>query len=933
MADAQPAMELDSAQEDGFCSFFNHLPAKDDNVCRIFDRNGFYSAHGSDAVFIARTVYKTQTVLKHLGNKDPTRGLASVTMSHMVMQSFVRDCLANRGMRIEIWRAEKGSRSQFRVAKVASPGNLQDVEDIIYGSAATAVTDPVLMAVKLSIKDNVSTVGTCFTGANLREIGLNEFVDDELFSNFESMVIQCGVKECLVQAVESYEMTKLTTVLERCDIVVTTLKNSEFSDKDVRDDLTRLLGDDDPSKLAKFDLNLACGAANALLRYLSLMSDASNFATYKLSQYDLSQYMRLDASALRALSLMPAPQDGAKTMSVFGLLNKAKTPLGQRLLGQWLKQPLVDVDEIRKRHDLVEYFCNRSDLCSIVQQDHLKYVPDLYRLSKKFKRSGADLQDVVRLYQVVIRLPGLTQVLQDSPDHVRSAFVTPIDEQLGSLSKFADLVETTVDLDALDRHEFLIKPEFDENLRILKERISTLEAQLHAEHEAVGNALNADTDKKLKLEQHSTFGYCLRLTRLEASSIRGKREYSELQTSKAGVYFTTTKLSKLSREYGDASQQYGRHQTGLVREVVTIAASYCPVVERLGAVVATLDVILAFASTSILAPTQYVRPTMHAKGEGDVMLVQARHPCIEAQDDVTFIPNDVELRRGDSEFLIITGANMGGKSTYIRQIGVIALLAQIGCFVPCTSAELTVFDSILARVGAGDSQLKGVSTFMAEMLETATILRSATRDSLIIIDELGRGTSTTDGFGIAWAISQYIVERICCFGLFATHFHELTDLAKKVPTVKNLHVEAHIDTTASPQDDTHTRTDADITLLYRVAPGVSDQSFGIHVAELAKLPPTVIAMAKRKAEELAEESGDPRKHARKDGGDAVDDENDDTQQGQDRIKQILDAWRARALQLPPDLPEDQLKSAFREIVDPHREFLSQNAWYTRVTQT
>jgi DNA mismatch repair protein MSH2 len=284
---------------------------------------------------------------------------------------------------------------------------------------------------------------------------------------------------------------------------------------------------------------------------------------------------------------------------------------------------------------------------------------------------------------------------------------------------------------------------------------------------------------------------------------------------------------------------------------------------------------------------------------------------MEMQDDIQFITNDVELTRESSSFLVITGPNMGGKSTYIRQIGVIALMAQIGCFVPCTEAELTIFDSILARVGASDSQLKGVSTFMAEMLETANILKSATAESLIIIDELGRGTSTYDGFGLAWAISEHIVKEIGCFALFATHFHELTALADQYPQVRNLHVTAHI----SGTDGGKTEGKREVTLLYKVEPGICDQSFGIHVAELVRFPDKVVRMAKRKADELEDFTS---KHEGDGLGTQYDKE--DVENGSALLKEVLIRWKDQVK--GREMTKEEMVAKLRELVESDESLLA-----------
>lgn len=384
----------------------------------------------------------------------------------------------------------------------------------------------------------------------------------------------------------------------------------------------------------------------------------------------------------------------------------------------------------------------------------------------------------------------------------------------------------------------------------------------------------------------------------EAGCIRNKKQYQECSTQKNGVYFTTTTMQNMRREFDQLSENYNRTQSGLVSEVVNVAASYCPVIEQLAGVLAHLDVIVSFAHVSVHAPTSYVRPKMHPRGEGNTILKEARHPCMEMQDDIQFITNDVSLIRGSSEFLIITGPNMGGKSTYIRQIGVIALMAQVGCFVPCSEAELTLFDCILARVGASDSQLKGVSTFMAEMLETANILKSATSDSLIIIDELGRGTSTYDGFGLAWAISEHIVKEIRCFAMFATHFHELTALVDQYPSVQNLHVVAHI-------GDTNDKDRREVTLLYKVEEGVCDQSFGIHVAELVRFPTKVVNMAKRKADELEDFTG---KHDET----ALKHSKEDVEEGSAMLKEVLVQWKKECE--GKDMSKEDMVGKMKELV-------------------
>ncbi|CAN6611513.1 DNA mismatch repair protein Msh2p [Trichomonascus vanleenenianus] len=835
--------------------FISGLPSKDRQTIRVFelqnDNSKSYRVYGDDdATYVAQAVHKTTSVIKYF--KDTPW----CAMNGSVFGTFVNDALSNRALKLEIY---SNGRSGWQLTRTASPGNLADVEDIVIGAMSQ---NPVIMAVKLETKGGQRHVGACFVDINTRVMGLSQFEDNELFSNLESLAIQLSVKECIVvqgriDSIDArktdFDMAKVQDVLTRCNVAITERKGSEFSSDTVEQDIKRLLGVDeseiDTTLVNALTQKLALSCSAALISYLDLLSRASDGAKFRLVQHDLSQYMRLDASALKALNLLPDLRGGSKSMSLLGLLNKCKSAAGSRLLEQWLKQPLMDIGRIEERHHLVEGLIEGSDgpmLRQTLQDELLKVVPDINRLVRKLQKRAAKLEDVVRIYQLVIRLPDFVaalEMMQD--DKYKEAFennyASKLRELSGQFANYKNLVEYAVDLNAIDNHEFRVRPDVNDELRELRDTMNQLRGEMDDIYQETQDKLGMD-HKKLKLEEQKVYGWCFRLTRNDAKCLKDHSGFQELSTQKGGVLFTSSALRAASKGYSQCSSDYDMKQSMMVSEVVATAAGYCPVLEELSTVLAHLDVIVSFAHVSAFSPTPYVRPKMHPRHTGNTVLKEARHPCMEAQDEVNFIPNDVELVRDESDFLIITGPNMGGKSTYIRQIGVIALMAQTGCFVPCDEAELTIFDSILARVGAGDSQLKGLSTFMSEMIETATILKTATRESLIIIDELGRGTSTYDGFGLAWAISEHIVTKIGCFALFATHFHELTSLAESYKNVCNLHVVAHV----SGSGD----SSSDIALLYKVERGIGDQSFGINVAEVVQFPAKVIAMAKRKASEL-----------------------------------------------------------------------------------
>jgi DNA mismatch repair protein MSH2 len=844
--------------------------ASSQRVLRVFSRGDFYTTFGPDALHVANEISKTQDVIKYVGRDD---SIPSVHVSLGRLSALLKDALLERKWGAEVYAprdAAAPAKGWILVSK-GSPGDLSAFEELLGASASTSVS----MALRVSESNGQRTCAVAFvdTLSASPTLSLGEFPDTDAYTSLAACLAQYGPAEALVcvdaAATEAGDAEVVADVLATAMVRTVEGESARASafkaTPDVLPSLERLVRESDRHTAAGFlaDHKAAAQCGVALTAHLGAMSTRGTLlgkgeGAYRFAPVDLGRFMRLDAAALVALNVFPSPQDSDKSMSLAGLLNRTRTAMGARRLLQWLRLPLLDRKAINARLDIVQLLVERPVVLGGVR-DALRGTGDVDRLVKRLQKKTATLQDVVALYQLVVRLPTLIDALRigcgsgsgadgsESGDAaatlsagLSARYLEPLVEGQKLVSAFEELVSSTVDLAAAARHEYLINPTFNEDLAALDQDKRKVFDKMEKTVRQVALDLEID-DKKVKLNHANNLGYHYRISRKDEKFLRANKSYTALETRKDGVRFTSPHMRGYAATYEELAGEYHAAQRVVVEKVLEIAQGYAPIFATLSALHADLDVFASLAHAAATASPPYVRPVLHARagdsGAGALRLLGARHPCLEVQPGVSFIANDIELVKGKSNVQIITGPNMGGKSTYIRTAGCVAVLAQMGSFVPCSSAELSVVDGVLVRVGAGDSQLKGVSTFMKEMLEAAAILKASTPDSLIIIDELGRGTSTYDGFGLAWSIAEHIASQVNAYALFATHFHELTALAESTGNIVNKHVTAHTGA-------------GTITMLYRLRPGPCDRSFGIHVAELANFPDEVVALARAKAAEL-----------------------------------------------------------------------------------
>jgi DNA mismatch repair protein MutS len=578
-------------------------------------------------------------------------------------------------------------------------------------------------------------------------------------------------------------------------------------------------------------LALAARAAGAIVQYLAETQAAALALLSGLSVYTLSEFMTLDAATRRNLELTETLRGGAVKGSLLGVLDRSVTPMGKRLLRQWVSKPLLDVSRVHARQEGVERFFQDGVLRAELRAA-LKPLGDLERLVNRILGGSAQPRDLVAVRQTLARLPALRSLLPD-----QDPALTPLLAGLGTCQDEHDLLQAALaeDPPATLQNIGVIRPGYSAELD------GVLERSRHA-REWIANLETVERErtgiKSLKVGYNKVFGYYIEVTHANTTAIPA--EYIRKQTLVNAERYITPEMKEYETLVLNAEERIHEVEARLFKELCSRLAASATLLLSTARALAQLDVLACLAETAAL--NGYVRPQVV---EQDVLEIHdGRHPVVEhSLIGERFVPNDVVFEDGE-RVRLITGPNMSGKSTLIRQVALIVLLAQVGSFVPASAARLGLVDRIFTRIGAQDEIHAGQSTFMVEMVETANILHHATPRSLLILDEIGRGTSTYDGVSIAWAVVEYLHNhpRLRSKTLFATHYHELTQLADLLPGVRNYNVAV-------------SEAEGQVVFLHKIIPGGADRSYGIHVGQLAGLPRPVVQRAGEILQQLEASSG------------------------------------------------------------------------------
>jgi DNA mismatch repair protein MutS len=777
----------------------------------LFFRMGdFYEMFYEDALVASRALELTLTSRSKdaSGTSVPMCGIP-----YHAADSYIAR-LVRKGYRVAICEQVEDPKKakgvvKREVVRVVSPGTLTDA------SYLDAKEPAFLMAV-FPVTD--VGYGVALVDVSTGEFSVAEYGGRDGAQALRDEIAVLHPREIIVAA--GHDLAALVPLIRERGVTVTEVEGWHFELETARQMLLDQLR---VSNLEGFGLErrqTAVCAAGGLLRYLRDTQKADLAHVRSIRFKDSTDCVIIDPTTLEHLEIVESSR-GGRQGSLLHEIDRTITAMGSRMLRAWLLRPLVAMEAIRDRLDAVEELAFRTTDRGKLR-DTLKSVQDLERLTSRVALSTAGPRDLVGLRQSLVAVPRVCALL--------SACQAPLIKSLvGELDELADVrewIESTIhdEPPALARDGGFIRDGLDPEIDELR-HISRSGKQVIAELEEQERARTGISSLKVRFNR--VFGYYIEVSKSNLHAVPD--DYQRKQTIAGGERFVTPALKDYEQKVLGADERIVERELELFEGLRQRVSSESPRILDTARALAALDVLAALAETATVC--NYIKPHVD---DGDALAaVDLRHPVVERLAAGAFVPNDVTLNGSTHQLVVLTGPNMGGKSTYLRQVALLCVLAQSGSFVPAREARIGVVDRIYARVGASDNIARGQSTFMVEMQETAHILNGATSRSLVVLDEIGRGTATYDGLSIAWAVAEHLAtnDRARPKTLFATHYHELTDLADALPGVVNAHV------TAREWKD-------DIVFLHKILPGRSDRSYGIQVARLAGLPGSVIARAR-----------------------------------------------------------------------------------------
>jgi DNA mismatch repair protein MutS len=780
-------------------------------LCRVGD---FYEAFYEDAKLISRVLNIALTARSHKNQKGDSAPMAGIP--HHALDSYLYK-LVQAGHNVAIY-------DQVEDAKVARGENRLVKRDVVKVATPGTITDPKILDQKVNNYLVAIYPTETVYGLAVSDVSTGEFTVTELEDTTKlwAELFRFAPKECLFsESFDDEEMfERLRTELK---VALNTLPDWRFDHDTAR---TELLQHFNTLSLEGFgceDMPAAICAAGALVYYLKETQKQEVEHILSLHTYTVSDFMVLDADTQRNLELTRSIRDGSSKGTLLEVMDETTTPMGGRSLRQWLLKPLRQPDQINARLEAVEELKNRIGLQEELRES-LDQMYDVERLISRVSLGSANARDLLALKTSLRLIPSIKEQLQNC----ETALLMTLEESLDPLTELAELIDNAIHPEppVTVRDGNLIHDGYNEELDELREItgegknwMASLQKQ---ESEKTGIP-------SLKIGFNKVFGYYIEVTTANLDSV--PEHYIRKQTLVNAERFITPELKERESQILNAEDRIQTLEYELFCNVRVQVAQETERIQKVATVIASVDVIASLAYTA--SKYEYAKPIIDESDE--IIIRDGRHPVVERLfTQEGFVPNDTELNCREQQMHILTGPNMSGKSTVLRQTALITLLAQMGSFVPASAAKIGAVDRIFTRVGASDNLVMGQSTFLVEMNETANILNNATRKSLIILDEIGRGTSTFDGLSIAWAVAEYILDekRIGAKTLFATHYHELIELAGKYKQAKNYNVAVHED-------------GEKITFLRKVVEGGTDQSYGIHVARLAGLPQYVIERAQQ----------------------------------------------------------------------------------------